>query len=141
MKICKCGCNRRVFSNGFSMFCQHKRTDEKWRKKQDKIRKKEFKASGEGILFNTILSTREHISFISGLYIENIDHNNCHHVLTKKDYPNFRLFDKNIILLTNIEHNLIHFGTISQREKYAKENNCSWDKLYKLKEELKLKYK
>ena len=91
-----------------------------------------------------VLSTRRPISFISGLNIKDIDgiinHNNCHHVLNKKDYDKFRLYDRNIILITKYEHHLIHNGTEEQREIYVKEVMSEygvvvhWEKLEELKQ-------
>lgn len=43
---------------------------------------------------------------------------------------------RNIVLLTPHEHFLIDQGTEDGRRQYEQENNCSFDKFYKLKEEL-----
>lgn len=65
------------------------------------------------------------------------------HVLAKgkNQYPNFKLYSKNIILLTNHEHMLLDQGSEAQREAYAKEHGCDWGKIEELKEELKEEYK
>jgi len=42
-KECLCGCGRPRFSTGYSKYCQHKRTDEKWLKKsEEKSKRKVF---------------------------------------------------------------------------------------------------
>ena len=95
MKLCNCGCGLPVFSHSFSKYCQHKRTDEKYIKKQTVTKCNRMKQpTGEAVLFATIISTRKPISFLSGLNIYDIDgtidHNNCHHALVKGKFPNFR---------------------------------------------------
>jgi hypothetical protein len=41
---------------------------------------------------------------------------------------------------TREEHYLLDFGTKDQREKYAKENDCSWQELYEFRDYLKELY-
>ena len=109
--------------------------------------RKQFKASGEGALFDDILNTRKHLSFVSGLPIDIIDnvtdHSNCHHVLFPKDtYKRFRCYKKNIILVTKYEHWLIHSGGIERRKKYVQEisimygKKVDWEKLDNLRADL-----
>ena len=145
-------CNNPVQSHGFCFRHGYLRQDEKAIANRNKPKafipikkttfKTNYKATGEGVLFTAILATRRHISFISGLPIDNADHSNCHHVLPKKNYEAFRLLDRNIILVTQSEHFLIHAGTTDQREKYAKkimgENGVMvhWEKLEDLKQQL-----
>ncbi len=64
------------------------------------------------------------------------------HVLPKAQnkFPKWKLNPDNIILLTRFEHHLFDKGTIAQREKYAKENNCNWIGIYNLYNELKQDY-
>ena len=73
---------------------------------------------------------------------------NCAHVLAKgqNKYPKFKFYKKNLILLTEYEHQLLDAGTIEQRQHYAEycEQNggkCDWQKLFDLKEELLEEYK
>ena len=144
-KTCQAnGCSRDVFSHGYCQKHGYMRTDDKYLSKKNEPKKvytikKNTKPSGEGLLFQVILSTRRHISFISGLPIENCNHSNCHHVLPKKDYEEFRLLDRNIILVTQSEHMLIHAGTEDQRKKYSKQIFdehgliVHWEKLEQLK--------
>jgi len=59
------------------------------------------------------------------------------HVLSKKQFPNYRLTDKNIQLLTPLEHHLWDQGTDEQRQKYAKVHNADWSILHKISDELR----
>jgi hypothetical protein len=109
-KTCKKeGCNNPVFSTGFCNSHQYLRTDDKWLNKKtiktiknailflnsnknkqqvrNSIKRKPKEATGQKILFDTLLSVREHKSYISGQIIEAVDgcinHNNMAHVLSK----------------------------------------------------------
>jgi len=145
MKKCKFDtCDNNVFGGMYCRNHQYMRTDKKDKPIKKTLLKRNYKPTGEGVLFDSIISTRRPISFISGLNIKDIDgiinHNNCHHVLNKKDYERFRLYDRNIILITKYEHHLIHNGTEEQREKYVKEVMSEygvvvhWEKLEELKQ-------
>ena len=145
MKKCKFDtCDNNVFGGLYCRNHQYMRTDKKDKPIKKTPIKRNYKPTGEGALFDSIISTRRPISFISGLNIKDIDgiinHNNCHHVLNKKDYEKFRLYDRNIILITKYEHHLIHNGTEEQREKYVKEVMSEygvvvhWEKLEELKQ-------
>lgn len=76
------------------------------KKKEKKGLKRKFKPTGEGDLFKKLFEERPHISFITGDPIYNIDHNNCAHVLpkAKNRYPEFKLYEKNIVFLSRDEH-------------------------------------
>lgn len=152
-KLCKCGCGRMgmIWAKGMLKDCYYKSDlSKKTTIKRTPINR-DYKPTGEGALFDSIISTRRPISFISGLNIKDIDgivnHNNCHHVLNKKDYGKFRLYDRNIILITKYEHHLIHNGTEEQREKYVKDVMSEygvvvhWEKLEELKQILINEYK
>ena len=80
------GCNYNVFSHKYCKKHQYLRKDDNV--KDNTIKKtplkRNYKPTGEGILFDTIISTREHKSFISGIKINNISHYNMAHVLNKK---------------------------------------------------------
>lgn len=152
MKICKFDtCDNNVFGGLYCRNHQYMRTDKKDKPIKKTPIKRNYKPTGEGILFKGIIETRRNYSFLSGLYITEIDgtidHNNCHHVLNKKDYPDFRLYDRNIILITIYEHHLIHNGTEEQREIYVKDVMSvygvvvHWEKLELLKKELINEYK
>ena len=152
MKICKFDtCDNNVFGGMYCRNHQYMRTDKKDKPIKKTLLKRNYKPTGEGALFTSIIGTRRNYSFLSGLYIIEIDnvidHNNCHHVLNKKDYPEFRLYDRNVILITREEHDLIHAGTKEKRENYAKKvmelygKTVHWDKLEALKKELVNEYK
>jgi len=152
MKICKFyTCDNNVFGGLYCRNHQYMRTDKKDKPIKKTPIKRNYKPTGEGILFKGIIETRRNYSFLSGLYITEIDgtidHNNCHHVLNKKDYPNFRLYDRNIILITREEHDLIHAGTKEKRENYVKKvmelygKTVHWENLELLKKELINEYK
>lgn len=73
--------------------------------KQSPIKKKIPKATGELALFQAIWNTRPHICQVSGNPIKEFDVRCFMHVLSKKAYPAYRLFDKNILLVTpDIHH-------------------------------------
>ena len=65
------------------------------------------------------------------------------HVLSKAQnkFYKFKLYKKNIILLTPHEHLLLDHGTIEQREMYATKTGCDWNTILELEEELKYEYK
>ena len=109
-----------------------------------KPKSKPKKATGEKIVFEMIYEERPHISFISGLHVDCIAHNFAH-VLSKGSYPKFRLRKDNIVFLTPEEHHLYDFGTEEDRVRYVdrmKEDgiDVDWDKLYSLRDKLKLEY-
>ena len=116
--------------------------------RKTKPRKKGLKinlATGEKKVFEHIWETRERKSFLSGIPItltpKSIFWVNCFaHILPKGQYEGFRLFDDNIQLLTPDEHSLLDQGTIEQRQKYARQNNCDWNKIFDLKARLRKEY-
>lgn len=104
-------------------------------------------------LFDFMIQKKPPISFISGKPLtqflnSNLRYNCCAHVIPKRghlrlNFPSknsreqlLRLNEDNIVLITPIEHFLIDQGTRDQRQQYEKENNCSFDVFYNLKEEL-----
>lgn len=145
-KLCTCGCGKEGYYWAKKMLkeCYYKHKPPK-----QLVRtpiKTNYKPSGEGALFDTIIATRDHFSFISGLPIEVVDHSNCHHVLEKGRYPKFRLNFDNIVILTQREHYLIHHGTSEQRLKYVSDMFrdhgaiIKWSSLQYLKEKLIKEY-
>ena len=138
------GCGKQVNKYGNATYylcipCNNKRLKEKTVPK---------KATGQANLFFEIWNEREHKSFLSGIPLDKFEGSNLFfnlfaHVLSKalNKYPKFILNKENIILLTPEEHTLLDHGTKEQRDKYALEKNCDWDKIYKLEIILKLKYK
>ena len=99
-------------------------------------------------MYDKIWEEREPVSFLSGRSLgvskgSNFWFNIFAHVLAKgkAKYPKFKLYSKNLILLTPEEHNLLDFCSKADREAYAKRNNCDWKIVYDLMEELKKEYK
>ena len=88
-------------------------------------------------------------SFLSGELLLSYLHSGysfscCAHVLSKaaNKYPHFRLYLKNIILLSPTEHHLLDQGNEKQRITYAKEvKTADWSKIDRLREELLQEYK
>lgn len=143
------GCTYPVFAKKLCKYHQSFRTDKKPTQPKVKktTKKPQYKASGERTLFDSIWSTRKRVSFVSGQELDKYNAlglylNMFAHVLSKAQnkYPKFKLYDKNIVLLTPDEHYLLDFGTNEQREKYAQENDCSWQPLYDLRDYLKEEY-
>ena len=159
-KQCKYpGCAHLVFSHDYCGLHQYCRTDEKYlhsvEKKKEKMMKKSYshikqkprEATGEQELFNMMWNTSDERSFISGIdlgWIERTDYgrhplfyNMFHHVLNKKNYPKFRLAEKNIIIISPQEHLDLHsLGRENLERKYGKENiDRYFDLVEKLKEE------
>jgi hypothetical protein len=123
--------------------CNEKRLEGVRGKKISKpIRK--TKKTGERALFESLWETRTKVSYLSGKDLSRTPDflmlNIFAHVLPKGKYPKYRLNAENIIFLDPDEHYLLDFGTEDQREKYAKENNCSWEDIYRLAEKLKKEY-
>lgn len=101
--------------------------------------------TGEYNTFIEIWSERQHISFLTGEVIyENpgtLMFVNCFaHLLSKKNYPKFRLNKENIILLTPHQHFILDFGTESMRKKYEEQHGCSFDRIFELRDKLKKQY-
>ena len=117
--------------------------------KQNKkpLSERSIQGTGEKKMFQEIWKTREHISFLSRKGLNVYDGTkfwySCFaHVLPKGKYPKLKINPENIVLLTPEEHRLLDQGTEDQRKKYQQENYyADWDKIFKLKDKLKLKYK
>jgi len=141
MKTCsKDDCDYPSFSKGYCRNHQYLRVD----KSVPTLRKSAVrpvmkpqaypKPTGEAVLFNTIWNTRPHKSQLSGKPIHEARPGNFAHIVAKGKRPDLRLFENNIILLTIEEHSLLDQGTIKQREAYAREHNCDWSLIDKMKE-------
>lgn len=103
--------------------------------------------NSEKELFREIWYSRPRVSFLSGKPLKYEEDgqfwvNLFAHVLAKgkSKYPRFKLYSKNIILLTPEEHMLLDQGTEMNRMAYAKKNGCDWQKVYGLREELIKEY-
>ena len=112
MKTCNHkGCSFKIFSNGFCTWHQADRTDERWIKRIEAIKKlptykgnnkpiakhslkTSVRMSNLHVLYESILSIRKNVSFVSGLKIEG-NYSNCAHVLAKGVLVEWRkLYDK-----------------------------------------------
>lgn len=139
------GCTYPRWAKGFCKAHGYLRTDKKKPSSLSSTSKK--KVTGEAVVFDMIREERENISFISGIGVPCIAHN-FSHCLSKAEnrYPKFKLYKKNIVLLSEQEHKLYDEGTEEQREEYAvfmkKKYNVfvDWNKLYILAAELKEEY-
>jgi hypothetical protein len=102
--------------------------------------------SDQPSMFRWIAESRELKSFLTNKTLPSIHSrfflNVFAHVLSKSQgkYHKFKLNPNNIVLLTPEEHYLYDMGTKEQREKYAKENKCDWDRLFDLAKKLKQDY-
>ncbi|MBN2617235.1 MAG: hypothetical protein JXR64_02860 [Spirochaetales bacterium] len=135
-KICKIQeCSYPVFGKGYCKKHQYLRQDYK-----SYVYKKT--ATGELQLFELIWKERIHKSYLSGRKLEYFSVSLFAHVLPKAQnkFPKWKLNPDNIILLTEYEHHLYDNGTMSQREAYAKENDCNWTIIHNLYKELKDAY-
>jgi hypothetical protein len=107
-------------------------------------------------IFRIAWISRPKKSFITGFWLRSYEgtpliFNLFAHVLAKgqNKYPYFRLYLKNIVLLTPGEHALYDNGTEEARILYSKEveaasggiNKADWGKLEALADELKAEYK
>ena len=120
----------------------------KQEKNNPHYKKKGKKATGELDLFKRLWEEREHVSFLSGIPLDEFDVWQMAHVLAKgqNKYPKFRLYPKNIVFLTSLEHHLWDNGTMDRRAIYQQEMletgyDCDWQRLYDLADELKKEYK
>lgn len=97
------------------------------------------KHTGELVLFQTIWATRPHRSFINNEWLGD-DMNVCFmaHVLPKAQnkYPKFKLYDKNIVLLSWAQHDLWDKGIRADLRLLPE-----WGTMFKLEEALKEEYK
>ena len=101
------------------------------------------------------MQERPHISQISNKPLEYFLRNSefypsCFaHIVPKSGFPTIAIKDKelkrtmlrenkdNILLVTPYEHKLLDHGTKEARDKYEKENDCSFDIFYNKREALK----
>lgn len=110
-------------------------------KKPKKFLNRSRKPTGELPVFKEIMRdklTKEGklYSEISGEEIQNASQMNFHHILPKLQYPGFRLEKKNIIVVTDDEHFLIHNGSIKELRL-----NPLWKNYFEKVEQLKEEYK
>ena len=163
MRKCEAvGCNWDVFGTdkktgrGYCKNHQYLRTDvdryAKVRKplKRTQIKPKKVKASGLITFYKMIWNERKR-SFVSDINLEKTpEHmwlNLFAHVLAKgqNKYPKFKLYKKNVVILTPKEHDLYDNGSTDQREEYARAMMSQgiivrWERLYELRKELLTEY-
>jgi hypothetical protein len=99
--------------------------------------------TSEKTMFEWIWNNRAHVSFLSGLPLNNPVPAYFAHVLEKglSKYPEFRLNPDNVILVTWDEHMLIDQGDSDKRARYVKQHpSADFGALELLAEELKEKY-
>lgn len=107
----ECDRDSYIFSKGRCEYCARMSYA---KPKQSPIKKKIPKATGELALFQAIWNTRPHICQVSGEPIKEFDIRCFMHVISKKAYPAYRLFDKNILLVTPEVHHEYDFGDKSK---------------------------
>ncbi len=133
LKPCKCGCGTEGYLFSHGMIKEHWYQSDEYKSKHPKqnyedamkaapqmprstIKKKFQKPSGELILFKAIWETRPHVCQMTGEPISEFNVWNFMHILSKGAYPKFRLFDKNILLVTKEFHNEYDNGDRSAPE-------------------------
>lgn len=93
-------------------------------------------ATGEAVMFETIWNTRPHVSFITGKSLGSEARSFFFaHVLHKSTHPEFRLYDRNIVLLTHEQHQAWDQGS-----RLALRKDPDWDKMFALEVQLKEEY-
>jgi hypothetical protein len=117
--------------------------------KKNRLSLGEIEAETEAGLFRQIWLMSNKRSFLSGLFLR--DYFNTPqfpsifaHILPKgqNQYPHFRLYAKNIRLLTPNEHHLLDNGTEEERISYSKKvKTADWGRIRALEKELKKEYK
>lgn len=101
------------------------------------------------LIFKQIWQMSNKKSFVSGLFLRSYVNTdffpNCFaHVLPKgqNQYPYFKYYAKNIVLLTPGEHGLLDQGTEEARISYALDvKSANWQPLYDLRKDLEMEYK
>lgn len=121
-------------------YCNEKRKDDK-----RTIPKKAYtyirKPTGERVLFDSIFNTRSQVSYVSGESLASYKDTELYvnlfaHVIpkAKNRYPKFKLYDKNIRLLTPDQHHQW------DNRRWEIENDPQWQGMFTLEEILKEEY-
>jgi hypothetical protein len=126
-------------------YCSRHNTERLRQQKRERIEQSELgglpskkDADSESSLFKAIWASRTRVSFVSGEPLGNTLRTLfMAHVIPKREraYPKFKLYDKNIVLLTWDEHNMWDNW---DREKLKKKPE--WDKMFELEAELLKEY-
>lgn len=99
--------------------------------------KKKRKRTGEKPLFEAIAESREWICFVTGEKLYQLKSTQFSHVLPKalNKYPLYKLYEPNIILLSDEAHRMWDFSPRSELMKDPR-----FDKLFELEAKLKAHY-
>jgi len=101
------------------------------------------KSTGEGVIFELVWENRPHVSVVNGAPITQFEYNNklCFaHVLNKRKYPLFRLYEKNMALLKHDQHTFWDNRTEEKLEARMKDGE-DWEYMMDLEAELIEEYK
>lgn len=98
------------------------------------------KEIAEGAFLKAVAASRPHICFVCGQKIPDITYSSAAHVLNKKNFGKFRLYDKNIVLLcppqcgcrAHYKYDFTPHSTLRHLPE--------WQKLFKLRDELMDEY-
>lgn|SRR5512133_373655 len=147
------GCEFNVWGKGFCKRHQYLRPD----KKPDKLKVRQYSKKqrfanwgfdNESDMFEWIWENREHRCYLTGSPLDQYEgtdffHNLFAHVLPKAQnaFPLFRLNPDNVVFLRPDLHLLADQGSQDQRDKAAKEQGFSWQKLQDKADELMADYR
>jgi len=158
MKTCKKeGCNYPVFSHLYCKSHQYLRIDNNKPKAKMNNHPTLIQPSvmAESLLFKMIWAHSDKKSFLTNVWLRDFLNTplwySCFaHVLPKglNKYPYFKLYARNIVIVTPDEHHLIDNGTDEQRISYALDveehsggrNTANWNRLKVLEAELRAEY-
>ena len=101
---------KRCGKRKYSTICQSYECKKRW-KKTKKIKvslPKLITPTGELLLFQTIWNTRPRVCFISGVRLKLFTVNSFAHILPKGNYKHYKLYDRNIVLMTPENHHAQH---------------------------------
>ncbi len=103
-KICKeCGKEEYIWARGKCKQCDYKTKPPKPLAKT-KIKQKFSKPTGELVLFQSIFNSRRRACYVCNTPLNTFDVWNFSHILPKSTHPEFRLYDKNIVLKCREHH-------------------------------------
>jgi hypothetical protein len=103
-KICKgCGNPEYIWARGKCKACDYKDKPAK-PLNRTKVKPKISKPTGELVLFQSIFNSRRRACVVCNEPITTFDVWNFSHVLPKSTHPEFRLYDKNIMLKCRQHH-------------------------------------